>query len=286
MFGGFFPGFGFGNRHRGQAKSEDTILEVTVTLEDLYNGGKKIALTFHPTLSCNNCHGKGSNSDSAIKCVTCSGTGVKVILQQLGPNIARQMQTRCTECHGNGEIIPEKDRCHICKGSKTVKLEKSIEVEIDKGMRNGQKIIFHGEGNQLPETEAGDVIVIVHQSQHDRFTRQEDNLYINTKLTLTEALCGFILLIQHLDGRSLCIKSPKGKVYQSDDIKCIKNEGMPHHKNPFEHGNLFIKFEVVFPENYFQTPEKIIELENYLPPRLPFIKPLGKCEIKNVLSQK
>lgn len=275
FFGGFFPGFSFGGRQRGPPKCEETILEVTVTLEDLYNGGKKIPKTFNQTRICEKCEGRGGKAGSVAKCRVCGGVGIKVVLQHLGPNIARQVQSRCTDCSGTGEIIPEKDRCNSCQGSKTQKQEKTLEVEIEKGMRNGQKLVFHGEGNQVPDVEVGDVIVIVQQTAHERFTRQENNLYYDVKLNITEALCGFTLVIPHLDGRNLVVSSTPGKVFQTGDMKCVKGEGMPIHKNPFEHGNLYLKFEVQFPENYFQSAEVLKELENYLPPRPEFVMPEG-----------
>lgn len=275
FFGDFFPGFGFGGRRRGTQKSEDTILKVTATLEDLYNGGRKFPKSFNCTRTCDKCNGVGGKAGAAVKCQVCSGTGIKVILQQLGPNIARQVQSRCSECHGNGEIIPENDRCDSCKGSKIKEQEKQINIEIDKGMRNGQKIVFHCEGNQLPGTEVGDVIVVVQQLQHEKFTRQDQNLYMTVKINLTEALCGFTLVVSHLDGRNLAIKSLPGKVIQTGDIKCIKGEGMPFHKNPFEHGNLYLKFEVEFPADHFTNIDQIKELEKYLPKRPDFVKPEG-----------
>ena len=42
----------------------------------------------------------------------------------------------------------------------------------------------------------------------------------------------------------------------SGDIKGIEGEGMPHYRNPFEKGNLYIKFDVTFPENHFITEPK------------------------------
>ena len=47
-----------------------------------------------------------------------------------------------------GETISEKDRCKECKGKKVVQDTKVLEVNIDKGMKDGQKIPFRGEGHQ------------------------------------------------------------------------------------------------------------------------------------------
>lgn len=50
------------------------------------------------------------------------------------------------------------------------------------------------------------------------------------------------------------------------DIKGIQGQGMPQYKNPFEFGNLYIKFDVSFPENHFTDEEtlKVIYLLYFL----------------------
>lgn len=48
-----------------------------------------------------------------------------------------------------GEIINEKDRCKECKGKKVTNETKILEVHVDKGMKDGQRITFRGEGDQL-----------------------------------------------------------------------------------------------------------------------------------------
>jgi len=274
LFGNLFGGFGGGRR--GPNKCESIVQKVTVTLEELYNGGRTIPLKYSRTLVCDKCEGRGGKAGAAQRCRPCHGSGVKVVLQQLGPNIARQMQSRCPDCRGQGESYADKDRCGACKGAKIAESEKTLEINIDKGMRHGQKLLFHGEGSHLPDTEKGDVIVLVQQLKHDTFVREENNLFMTAKISLTEALCGFQLVVKHLDGRNMLVKSEPGKVYKKGDIRTVKNEGMPIYKNPFEHGDLFIKFEVEFPGNNFVSPDKLQELEKLLPPRPEFTMPEGE----------
>lgn len=73
---------------------------------------------------------------------------MKVVLRQLGPGMMQQMQSVCPDCHGDGEMINEKDRCKFCQGRKVTKETKNHEIQIDKGMRDSQKITLHGEGDQ------------------------------------------------------------------------------------------------------------------------------------------
>ena len=56
---------------------------------------------------------------------------------------------------------------------------KKVEVSIDHrwlgsvftGMKDGQKVVFHGEGDQEPGLEPGDIIIVLDQREHSRFTR-------------------------------------------------------------------------------------------------------------------
>ena len=145
---------------------------------------------------------------------------------------------------------------------------KILDVHIDKGMREGQKIYFRGEGDQQPEVEPGDVVIVLHQKHHDKFQRSGDDLLMAHTITLTEALCGFHMVLKHLDGRDLLIKHPPGQVVKPGDVKGIEGEGMLHYRNPFERGNLYIKFDVTFPENHFanEVKLKVRFLCYFLPP--------------------
>lgn len=73
---------------------------------------------------------------------------MRVSIRQLGPSMIQQMQHPCNECKGTGETINEKDRCPQCKGEKVVQEKKVLEVVVEKGMQNGQKITFPGEADE------------------------------------------------------------------------------------------------------------------------------------------
>ena len=81
-------------------------------------------------------------------------------------------------------------------------------------MRSGQKITFSGEGDQLPGIEPGDIIIVIDQKDDDQFKRIDDDIYMTQKIGLTEALCGFKMTVQHLDGRVLLLKCNPGEVIQ------------------------------------------------------------------------
>ncbi len=48
------------------------------------------------------------------------------------------------------------------------------------------------------------------------------------------------------------------------NTRCILNEGMPMYRNPYEKGNLYIKFDIKFPESHELT-EEAIKVSDALP---------------------
>uniref|UniRef100_A0A1D1YNS7 DnaJ n=1 Tax=Anthurium amnicola TaxID=1678845 RepID=A0A1D1YNS7_9ARAE len=267
IFQSFFGGNPFGggsSRGRRQKRGEDVIHPLKVSLEDLYSGTSK-KLSLSRNVICSKCKGKGSKSGASMSCASCQGSGMKVSIRQLGPGMIQQMQHPCNTCKGTGETISDKDRCPQCKGEKVVQEKKVLEVHVEKGMQNSQKITFPGEADEAPDCTTGDIVFVLQQREHPKFKRKGDDLFVEHTLTLTEALCGFHYVLTHLDGRQLLIKTNPGEVVKPDQFKAINDEGMPMYQRPFMRGKLYIHFTVDFPDSL--TQEQCKALEAILPSR-------------------
>ncbi|KOC61879.1 DnaJ like protein subfamily A member 1 [Habropoda laboriosa] len=272
IFEMFFGGRGARRRER---RGQDVMHQLSVSLEELYKGTvRKLAL--QKNVICDKCDGIGGKKGSVEQCATCHGTGMQVQIQQLGPGMLQHLQTMCTECKGQGERINPRDRCKNCGGRKTIRDRKILEVHVDPGMVDGQRIVFNGEGDQEPDYEAGDIIIILEEKEHDVFKRSRNDLIMRMQLELVEALCGFQKVIRTLDGRDLVITSYPGTITKHGDLKCIMNEGMPIYRDPFTHGRLIIQFVVNFPKSL--DPSIIPTLEQCLPPREGVVIPEGAEE--------
>uniref|UniRef100_A0A665VAP0 DnaJ heat shock protein family (Hsp40) member A2a n=1 Tax=Echeneis naucrates TaxID=173247 RepID=A0A665VAP0_ECHNA len=211
--------------------------------------------------------GQGGKTGAVQKCTTCRGRGMRIMIRQLAPGMVQQMQSVCTDCNGEGEVISEKDRCKKCEGKKVVKEVKILEVHVDKGMKHSQKITFGGEADQAPGVEPGDIVLVLQEKEHETFKRDGNDLFMNHKIGLVEALCGFQFMLKHLDARQIVVKYPAGKVIEPGSVRVVRGEGMPQYRNPFEKGDLYIKFDVQFPDNNWISSEKLVELEDMLPSR-------------------
>jgi len=262
FFGGGDP-FGRGGRSRGPRRTKNLVHQLSVSLEDMYNGTvRKLAL--QKNVICDSCDGVGGKAGAVQKCPNCRGTGMQVRIQQLGPGMMQQIQSMCQECHGEGERVDPKLRCKKCNGRKVNRERKILEVSVDKGMEDGQKVTFSGEGDQEPGLEPGDIIIVLDEKAHTLFKRNGSDLVMKMDISLTEALTGLRKTIKTLDDRTLVIQTVSGEVIKTGDLKQVQGEGMPQYRNPFEKGRLIIQFNVVFPNSL--DPSMAQALAGILPP--------------------
>jgi len=254
--GGFgnFGGFGFEGMNKQTFRGKDIIHQFEVTLEEIYLGKTK-KFQISKNVLCKTCNGNGTkNGEKPPNCSTCKGTGRVVETRRMGQNFLQQFQGECKKCKGKGEILQDNNLCEDCNGTKIERIKKTIEIDIKKGIQDGESFIFEGEGDEAPNTIPGDIIFILQTKPHDIFKRKGNNIWIKHKISLKEALCGFTFYIKHLDGRIIKIDSEKG-VIKPGEIKCIRNEGMPI-KTGNINGDLFIEFDVLFPESEISKEEK------------------------------
>jgi DnaJ family protein A protein 2 len=152
-------GGGGGGGPQGSRKVKPSVKQVEVSLEDLYEG-KTISFGLDRQRNCGACKGiGGTDAKAVVTCTGCKGRGIRVTMRQLGPGMYSQQQGPCDECQGQGETIDPKKICKTCKGKKISKDKKEITVEVSKGAPHGEQYTVHGEGNEIPGAEAGDVIV-------------------------------------------------------------------------------------------------------------------------------
>ena len=123
--------------------------------------------------------------------------------------------------------------------------EKTLSATIEKGMPDGEDVVFKYESEQKPGQIPGDVVLKLKSVQHPMFKRSRDTLMMKLSIPLRAALLGFETSIQHLDGHTVTVKRT-GVTKPGQTIR-IKGEGMPKHGTPSEFGDLTITFNVEFP---------------------------------------
>ncbi|XWS22511.1 hypothetical protein CRYUN_Cryun29cG0042300 [Craigia yunnanensis] len=124
-------------------------------------------------------------------------------------------------------------------------VEEILKIDIKLDWKKGTKITFPEKGNHEPGVIPADLIFVVDEKPHAIFKWDRNDLVVNQKICLLEALTGITLSLTTLDGRNLTI--PVIDTVKPGQEVVIPNEGMPISKEPSKNGRLKIKFEIIFP---------------------------------------
>lgn len=234
--------FGGGQQQQGRKakKGPDAHVELSVSLEDMYNGGS-VEAAISRRIVCRGCKngGKGRNREKCRKCGRCPNE-VRTVMRSMGPGFQVQQQ----------EEVPSK---HRCRDEST-----TLKAVIEKGMDSGAEIKFERMSEQRPGQIPGDIIVVVRQKPHDRFRRDGNDLHVEMDITLREALLGFRKSITHLDGHEVVIDTGS-QITRPFQVRRYEDEGMPHHEVPSNFGAMHVKFNVVFPPSLTEEQKRFVE---------------------------
>ena len=255
MFGGgFSSGFGsFGGRSsRGSRKQKgpDRVIQIDLDFEDAVFGCKK---TINLTLNekCDDCGGAGGHGSKT--CDKCHGSGTITGQQQtlFGSFMTR---TTCDKCGGSGTIF--EDTCSTCRGTGRVKKNKDIEVTIPAGVDTGVQLRISGKGeagvNGGPN---GDIYLEFHVRKHPIFEREDNDIYLDMPITITDAVLGGKIEVPTLYG-TVKVSVPAGSL--SGDKLRLKGKGVADVNNGRK-GDMYIVLNVITPKKLSRDQKKLFE---------------------------
>ncbi len=129
--------------------------------------------------------------------------------------------------------------------------EKQLEIAVQPGWKEGTKIRFPRAGNENPDGSSPDLVFVVEDRPHARFSRSGNDLIARVEVPLVEALTnesGSKKQLEHLDGRKLQVQVPPGVVKPGQETR-VAGEGMPTRgKGATGKGDLLIRWDVKFPD--------------------------------------
>lgn len=226
-------------------RAPSTTIEYTVTLIDIYLG-RLAHFQLSRNIFCPACEGSGAKPGcKAQHCIDCKGTGTQTKLASMGGGYVRTHHIDCPTCKGEGLKVKEKERCKKCKGEKVVKGKAKLDVTIEPGMRDGQRLIFKGQSDCVPGCKkAGNLIIQLKLQHHEEITVRNNDLLVKAHITLSEALLGLERAVfTHLDGRSIRVKTLQGNVIRPGDVCVLRKEGIPGW-NGDRTGDLYIQVSI------------------------------------------
>jgi len=150
----------------------------------------------------------------------------------------------CSSCRGKGKII--KDPCTTCREEGRVRTSKKIDVNIPKGIDNGQSVRITGKGEMGEKgAPAGDLYITVSVSPHKLFSRDGSHLYLEIPITFVQAALGDEISIPTLSGgvEKYTVKSGT----QPGTVVQLRGKGVSNVHNPRSIGDLIVKLNVTVP---------------------------------------
>ena len=145
---------------------------------------------------------------------------------------------------------------------RTSKEDKIVSVDVRPGWKQGTKVTFSKEGDQAPGKIPSDIVFVIQEKPHPKFSREGNNLRHKAAIPLTTALCGGEVDIPHIDGTSE--KRVLSNVVGPDTEEVIRGQGMPVSRQPGKRGDLIVNYNIKFPRT---------------------IKDMDKQQLRNILGQ-
>lgn len=129
----------------------------------------------------------------------------------------------------------------------------TIEIDVQRGWKDGTKLRYEEYGDQEPGVIPADIVFVVSTKPHPIFRREGDDLHCTQTITLLQALTGFDIKIKHLSGEE--VTKRVDSIVSSDTTETIYGKGMPIRKYDGQYGNLIVHFNVQNP-TYLSEEQK------------------------------
>lgn len=249
-FGGF-SNFNGGTSSRPRAtRGSDVLMRMNLTFEEAIFGTEK-KFNIDVVENCEECHGHGGFDEE--KCNTCHGTGTVTSQRQtiLGSFLSKGP---CPDCGGLGKTY--KRKCSECNGKGKVKKNKSLTINIPAGVATGDRQRVSGKGK--PGTnggENGDLYLEYVVDEHEYYVRDNDDIYLEVPLTITEAILGCKKSIPTIHG-NVKLTVPAGT--DSGDKQKIRGKGIDNEYRKHK-GDMYVIFKVYTPKKLSREQKNLIE---------------------------
>jgi len=251
-FGGDIFDMFFGGQRREQ-RGSDLHYELEITFEEAVFGGEK-EISFPRTEACRECGGSGSSDGKIVECDECNGTGQVRKVQRSFFGMVQQVVI-CRKCYGTGKKII--NPCKECNGSGLVSNIKTLKIKIPRGIDNGNQIRIDNEGGVNKEGKnPGDLYISFYVKPHKIFRREDNDIYMETKISFIKAILGGKVKIPTLE-KETTLKIPSGT--QSHTVFRLKGLGVPFVNSNREVGDQYIKVVVDIPKKVNRKQKELLE---------------------------
>lgn len=247
-FFGFGGGFGAGGRSRAR-RGADLRYDLALEFEEAVFGVEK-EIEFERVAACTSCSGSGAKPGTSRKtCGTCQGIG-QIRRTQGFFSVA----TPCPSCGGEGETIEHP--CPSCKGRGRSKVHRKMSVKVPGGVDTGLRLRISQEGEAgVNGGPAGDLYVVLHVKDSDRFVRDGNDLILSQQISIVQAALGAKMKVKGIDSEH-AVEIPAGTQY--GHRVTVPGAGVPSLKG-VGRGDLHIEFAVVVPRKLTREQKELLQ---------------------------
>tara|TARA_Y100001980_G_C14542310_1_gene320639 strand:+ start:479 stop:1666 length:1188 start_codon:yes stop_codon:yes gene_type:complete len=255
---GDMGGGGMFNMFGQNKKNIHKIVNVEITLDDIYTGTKK-DIKVDISTKCRKCKAKGYLNDGKEICSKCNGNKVIIKRQEIAPRVIQQMQIPCDQCNQLGYTIKEDCKCDKCSGTGLKNKTEEYNLNIKKGSYDGKEIVLKEKGDYNKEFNLrGDLIIKLRVVPHEKYILKDNNLYLEENILLGKCLCGGYLTLDYLNNEELIIDLDK--IVKPNYLMKVNSKGVPKLKEDnLIYGDLIIKFNIEFPDNINNNKIKLLK---------------------------
>jgi len=251
IFGGGFSSFTGGRRSANRARrGADKLMRITLDFEEAVFGCKK-TIKVDINEKCDECNGKGGKGEK--DCPTCHGSGTITQEQRtiLGAFMTR---TTCPTCSGKGKAY--QSTCSKCHGVGSNRKTSELEVKVPAGVNTGNQLRMSGKGDAGTNGGSnGDLYLEFIVREHEIFIRDENDIYLDFPITITDAVLGCKKEVPTLYG-SVKVNIPAGSA-NGDKLR-IKSKGVEDLHSGSK-GNMYIILNVEIPTKLDKNQKKLFE---------------------------
>jgi molecular chaperone DnaJ len=253
FFGGGGGGIFGGGMRRGPAPGGDVGVELELELAQAASGGS-FEITYDAVERCENCKGNGAEPGTPIEtCGRCGGSGqLQGVTRTPFGQVVRTVV--CDTCGGDGKVA--KEPCHVCNGRGRRLGSRTINVDIPAGIADGQRVRLSGRGHTGEAgAPAGDLYVLVHVAEDERFHREGDDLVTIADVPAPLAALGTSVAVATLEGSSE-VTIAAGT--QPGERIVLRGRGMPRLRRTGR-GDLIVVVNVQVLRNLTEEQRALIE---------------------------
>lgn len=260
IFDDLFGGMGFSSSRSSRRKTNsprkgnDVLHRMTIDFEEAVYGTKK-DIKIDVEESCPKCNGAGGFNSKT--CSECHGSGTITQEQRtiFGSFLSK---TTCPYCKGSGTTF--EDICDECRGKGKITNRKTITITVPAGIDTENRLRIAGKGGAgINGGSNGDLYIEFIVRDHDFYQREDDDIYIELPLTITEAVLGTKKDVPTLYGK-VELTIPAGT--QNGDKMRLRGKGVEN-VNTKRKGDMYVITKIIIPEKLTREQKKLFEELSY-----------------------